>query len=181
MFLVKRCSTYVGNPEMLIPCDSQTSDRLHTKKLSWNFLVVHKRFVGKYFWLVSSGIIQSNQLHIYINNYLFIYSLFRNPGNLVGPVQGPKAPKVFPIPTSLKFRDEAHVWTTQKHLFDAWVDLVAHSSFELSIGGKNYKSKAINERLNVFARGLFEDVKAEGYRWVKKENLACVWIIFLIY
>ena len=46
---------------------------------------------------------------------------------------------------------------------------MAHSSLELSIGGKNYKSKAINERLNVFARGLFEDVKAEGDRWVKKE------------
>ena len=47
---------------------------------------------------------------------------------------------------------------------------MAHSSLELSIGGKNYKYKAITERLNFFARALFEDVIAEGDRWVKKED-----------
>ena len=47
---------------------------------------------------------------------------------------------------------------------------MAHSPLELSIGGKNDKYKANTERLNFFARGLFEDVNAEVYRWVKKED-----------
>ena len=42
---------------------------------------------------------------------------------------------------------------------------MAHSSLELSSGGKNDKYKAITERLNFFERGLFEDVNAEGDRF----------------
>ena len=57
---------------------------------------------------------------------------------------------------------------------------MAHSSLELSIGGKNDKYKAINKRLNFFARGLFEDVKVEGYRWVKKEDIVSELIFLFI-
>ena len=34
--------------------------------------------------------------------------------------------------------------------------------------------------LNFFERGLFEDVKAEGYRWVKKEDIVSELIFLFI-
>ena len=76
---------------------------------------------------------------ICINNYLFIYFFIQESWKFGGPSPRVEGPKDFAIPTSLKFTDEAHVWTTQKHLFDAWVDLVAHSFLKLSAGEKKWQ------------------------------------------